>query len=155
MQVTTDPYLRTWLAAEGYLPLTRKLTAFLNLQTGINFDYSRHAMNEFVVGGMTKLYRNQVIFAGLQEGTIYTPAMATIQGGLRTNLFTGAYLSARANVLFNNFISRSDFFNYEDIYSGYALTFSYNFALGPLDLSLMYCDQTKKIQSYINLGIPF
>jgi len=155
LQVATDPYLRTWLAAEGYLPVTGKLTAFLNLQTGINFNYSRHAMNEFVVGGMTKLYRNQVTFAGLQEGTIYTPAMATIQGGLRTNLFTGAYLSARANVLFNNIINKSDFFDYEDFYSGYALTFSYNFALGPLDLSLMYCDQTKKIQSYINLGIPF
>jgi NTE family protein len=153
--VDTDPYWRTWFNAEGYLPVSPKLTAFLQLQTGINFNYSGHAMNEFVVGGMTKLYRNQVTFAGLQEGTVYTPAMASIQGGLRTTLFTGAFLSARANVLFNNIISKSDFFDYEDIYSGYALTFTYNFALGPLDLSLMYCDQTKKIQSYINLGIPF
>ena len=155
LKVSTTPYLRTWLAAEGYLPLTGKLTAFLNLQTGINFNYTRNVMNEFAVGGMTKLFRNQVTFAGLQEATVYTPAMATIQGGLRTNLFTGAYLTGRANILFNNFISKSDFFQYEDIYTGYALTFTYNFALGPLDLSLMYCDQTKKIQSYINLGIPF
>ncbi|MGZ8550110.1 MAG: hypothetical protein ACXWV2_05590, partial [Chitinophagaceae bacterium] len=53
------------------------------------------------------------------------------------------------------FVSKSAFYSYEDVYTGYALTFSYNFALGPLDLSLMYCDQTRKIQSYINLGIPF
>ena len=33
--------------------------------------------------------------------------------------------------------------------------FSYNFALGPLDLSMMYSDQTKKVQTYVNLGIPF
>jgi len=155
LKISTTPYLRTWLTAEGYLPLSRKLTAFLNLQTGINFNYSRNVMNEFAVGGMTKLFRNQVTFAGLQEATVYTPAMATVQGGLRTNLFTGSYLTGRANILFNNFISRSDFFEYEDIYTGYALTFTYNFALGPLDLSLMYCDQTKKLQSYINLGIPF
>ncbi len=155
LKVSTAPYLRTWLAVEGYLPLTRKLTAFLNLQSGINFNYTRNVMNEFTVGGMTKLFRNQITFAGLQEGTIYTPAMAAVQGGLRTNLFTGAYLTGRANILFNNFISKSDFFQYEDIYTGYALTFTYNFALGPLDLSLMYCDQTKKIQSYINLGVPF
>jgi NTE family protein len=155
LKVDTDPYFRTWLAAEGYLPLSGKLTAFLNLQTGINFNYSRHALNEFVIGGLTKLYRNQVTFAGLQEGTIYTPAMATVQAGLRTFLFSGAYLTGRANVLFNNFISHSDFFSYEDFYTGYGLTFTYNFALGPLDLSLMYCDQTKKVQSYINLGIPF
>lgn len=155
LQVSTDPYLRAWFAAEGYLPLSAKLTAFINTQAGINFNYSRNVMNEFTVGGMSKIFRNQVTFAGLQEGTIYSPAMATIQGGLRTFLFTGAYLTGRANVLFNNFISRSDFFKYEDIYTGYGLTFTYNFALGPLDLSLMYCDQTKKLQSYINLGIPF
>ncbi len=155
LKVATSPYLRTWVWAEGYLPISRRLTTFLNLQSGINFNYSRQVMNEFVVGGMTKLFRNQITFAGLQEGTVYTPAMATVQGGLRTLLFTGAYLTGRANILFNNFISRSEFFKGEDIYTGYALTFTYNFALGPLDLSLMYSDQTKKIQSYINLGIPF
>lgn len=155
LTVATSPYLRTWLSAEGYLPISKKLTTFLHLQTGINFDYSRNVLNEFAVGGMTKLFRNQVTFTGFAEGTVYTPAMAAIQGGLRTFLFTGAYLTARANVMFNNFISTSNFIVNEDFYSGYGLTFSYNFALGPLDLSLMYSDQAKKIQSYINLGIPF
>ncbi len=155
LKIFEKPYLRTTLNAEAYLPLSRKVTAFLNMQGGINFNYSRNLMNEFIVGGMTKLFRNQITFAGLQEGAIYSPAMATVQGGLRMPLFTGAYLTGRANILFNNFISKSDFFSYEDFYSGYALTFSYNFALGPLELSVMYCDQTKKVQSYINLGIPF
>jgi NTE family protein len=81
--------------------------------------------------------------------------MAMVQGGIRAPLFNGAWLTGRANVLFNNFITRNAFFNYEDFYSGYAITFSYNFALGPLDLSVMYCDQTRKVQTYINLGIPF
>jgi NTE family protein len=155
LKVATSPYLRTWLTTESYFPLSRKLTAFLNMQGGINFNYSRNLMNEFIVGGMTKLFRNQVTFAGLQEGALYSPAMATLQGGIRAPLFTGAYLTGRANVLFNNFISKSVFFNYADFYSGYAITFSYNFALGPLDMSVMYCDQTKKVQTYINLGIPF
>ena len=155
LRTSGHPYWRTSFSAEGYLPLNHRFTAFANMQTGINFNYSRNIMNEFVIGGLTKIVRNQVLFAGLQEAVIYSPAVATFQGGLRTSLFTGAYLTGRANVLFNNFISRSDFFKYEDLYTGYALTFSYNFALGPLDVSVMYCDQTKKIQSYINLGIPF
>ena len=155
LHISTEPYLRTTITAEAYAPMGGKWTAFLNLQGGINFNYSKNVMNEFIVGGMTKLYRNQVLFAGLQEGTIYTPSTATIQGGVRMPLFNGSYLTGRANILFNNFISESHFFSYEDFYSGYALTFSYNFALGPLDLSLMYCDQTKKLQTYINLGIPF
>ena len=155
LKVATNSYLRSWLTAESYFPIGHKLTGFLNMQAGANFNYSRNLMNEFIVGGMTKLFRNQVTFAGLQEGAIYSPALATVQGGFRAPLFTGAYLVARANVLFNNFISRSVFFNYADFYSGYAVTFSYNFALGPLDMSVMYCDQTRKVQTYINLGIPF
>ena len=155
LPISTDPYLLTTLSAEAYVPIGGKWTAFLNLQGGINFNYTKNVMNEFIVGGMTKIFRNQILFAGLQEGAIYTPAMATVQGGLRMPLFNGSYLTGRANVLFNNFISKSEFFTYEDFYSGYALTFSYNFALGPLDLSVMYCDQTRKVQTYINLGIPF
>jgi len=154
-RINTQPYWRAFINAEGYLPVNRKVTTFLNLQAGANFNYSRNVMNEFIVGGMTRLFRNQVTFAGMQEGALYSPAMLTLQGGVRGQLFAGAYLTGRANVLFNNFISQSDFFKYADFYSGYGLTFSYNFALGPLDLSVMYCDQTKRVQTYINLGIPF
>lgn len=155
LQLSTSPYWRGWLDAEGYLPLSNGLTAFMSLQAGANFNYDNHLMNEFLVGGMTRLFRNQLMFAGLQEGTLYTPAAAVVQGGLRTYLFQGAYLTGRANLMLNNIISKSDYFSYEDFYSGYALSFTYNFALGPLDLSVMYCDQTRKLQSYINLGIPF
>jgi NTE family protein len=153
--VSRDPYLRTFLNVEGYVPLTRKSTLFMTFQGGINFKYKGKVMNEFIVGGMSKLFRNQITFAGLQEGSVYSPSMAAMQAGWRRYLATGMYLTARANIMFNNFISQSDFFSYRDFYSGYALTFSYNFALGPLDLSVMYSDQTRRVQTYINLGIPF
>ena len=112
-------------------------------------------MNEFSIGGLTSLYRNQVVFAGLQEGSLYTPAMAAFQGAYRYELFNNTYLTARANVLFNNFISKSAFFQNPNVLSGYALTFGYNFALGPLEFSLMYSDQSKNLSSYVNIGIPF
>ncbi len=81
--------------------------------------------------------------------------MATFQGAFRYELFLNTYITGRANILFNNFVSKSAFFQNPDILSGYALTFGYNFALGPLEFSLMYCDQSKKIGSYVNIGIPF
>jgi NTE family protein len=112
-------------------------------------------MNEFIVGGITRLFHNQIPFAGLQEGSVYSPSVLVAQGGFRQQLFTNTYVTGRANILLNNLVNRSKFFDYQDFYSGYALTFSYNFALGPLDISAMYCDQTRKVQSYINLGIPF
>lgn len=155
IQVSKNAFNYTTLSAEGYLPFGPRLVGFLHAQSGINFNYDRQIMNEFVVGGMVRLFRRQVLFAGLQEGSIYTPAYASLQSGLRYTLYPNVYITGRANVLVNNFISRSSFFNGRDIYTGYALTFSYNFALGPLDLSLMYSDQTGKVQTFINLGIPF
>jgi len=155
LSISTNSYFKTWLAAEGYLSFNSTTTLLVQSQCGINFNYSGNIMNEYVIGGMNRLFRNQVTFAGIQEGTIYSPAMLTGLIGLRQQIFFNTYLTGRANVLFNNFISKSKFFNYLDFYSGYALTFSYNFALGPLDLSIMYSDQTQKVQGYINLGIPF
>jgi NTE family protein len=155
IKISTHPYFRTTLNVESYIPFGKRTTLLLNGQGGINFNYTRNVMNEFAIGGLTKVYRNQVLFAGLQEGTLYSPAMAMLQGGLRVQLFSNTYVTGKANILFNNFISKSEFFQTPDFLSGYALTFSYNFALGPLEISAMYCDQTNKVQSYINLGIPF
>jgi NTE family protein len=155
IKIATNPYFRTTLNADGYIPLGKRTTFLLGGQGGINFNYTNNAMNEFIVGGLTKVFHNQVTFAGLQEGTLYTPAFATVNGGVRVQVLPNTYVTGRANVLFTNFISKSDFFKNPNFFSGYAVTFAYNFALGPLEISAMYCDQTKKVQSYINLGIPF
>lgn len=112
-------------------------------------------MNEFVIGGMTNLFHNQVPFAGLREGAFYSPSVAVLQAGLRYQLVSNTFLTARVNTLFNNFISRSSFFNNPDFLSGYSLTFTYNFALGPIELTMMYCDQSKRVLGYVNIGIPF
>ena len=81
--------------------------------------------------------------------------MASLQGAYRFELFTNTFLIGRANVLVNNFISKNVFFQNPNVLSGYSVTFGYNFALGPLEFSLMYCDQSKKLASYVNIGIPF
>ncbi|MBC8033067.1 MAG: patatin-like phospholipase family protein [Chitinophagaceae bacterium] len=153
--VSEEPYRRTWLNVEGYTSLSKRTTLLMNLQTGVNFGYSNNVMNEFVVGGLTRMFRNQVLFSGLVEGTVYTPAVMALQGGVRYQMFPSTYITGRSNILFNNFISKSDLYKNPDFMSGYSLTFSYNFALGPLEISAMYSDQTRKVQSYINLGIPF
>lgn len=153
--ISTSAYARGSLLLDAYTSLSKRTTLLMNLQTGVNFNYSNNVMNEFVVGGLTKTFRNQLTFAGLEEGSLYTPAVMAFQGGLRYLIFNNSYITGRANVLFNNYISKSAYFTNPDFMSGYSLSFAYNFALGPLEISAMYCDQTGKVQSYINLGIPF
>ncbi len=150
-----DPYARVVLNAEQYIPLSRRTNLQLELQSGVDFNYTNNVMNEFVVGGLTKTFRNQVTFAGLQEASIYAPSVFAYGMGVRYEMFNNTYISGKANILLTNFISKSNFFNNANFFSGYALTFAYNFALGPLEISAMYSDQSKQFGTYINLGIPF
>lgn len=153
--ISSNSYPRVTANLESYIPFSRRTTMLFNVQGGTNFGYDKNVLNEFIVGGLTKTFRNQITFAGLQEGSIYSPSLMAVQGGARVMMFSNTFITARANVLFNNIFTKSDYFNYPDFFSGYSLTFAYNFALGPLEISAMYCDQTKRVQSYINLGIPF
>jgi NTE family protein len=86
---------------------------------------------------------------------VYSPGLAAFQAGIRYELFPNTFIIGRSNILINNLISKSPFFNNPDIMTGHALTFAYRFALGPLEFSLMYSDQSKKVSSYVNIGIPF
>jgi NTE family protein len=153
--IAAGRYQRTMLFVENYIPLSRRTVLMMQGQAGINFNYERHIMNEFVIGGLTSQFRNQVLFAGYKEGTFYSPSVASVQLGVRYELFNNTYLIGRGNAVVNNFVAKSSFYQTPGFLSGYALTFAYNFALGPLELSAMYSDQSKKVRTYVNIGIPF
>ncbi len=151
----SNAYPRVSFHFESYTPLSGKSTLMFQLQSGINFQQGS-VMNEFSIGGLTYTFHNQITFAGLREGSFYSPSTAEIQAGFRYNFYGNLYLTGRANVMFNNFIKNNPkFYNTPDFLSGYALTFTYNFVLGPLELSAMYCDQWKRVMGYVNIGIPF
>jgi NTE family protein len=149
-------YQRVLFSLDRYTPLARRYTLLTRVQAGMNFNYLRNIMNEFSIGGLTSNFHNQVTFAGLREGTFYSSSLAALLVGLRYQLFSNTFITGRANILFNNFITDNEtFFTTPDFLSGYALTFTYNFALGPLEVSAMYSDQSKRVLGYVNIGIPF
>ena len=150
-----QPYQRLLFDYDQYIPLSGRYTLQTHLQGGLNLNYNRNVMNEFSIGGLTEQFHNQVAFAGLREGTFYSSSIAEGMIALRYQLFDNVLITGKANVLFNNFITKSAFFNTPDFLSGYALTFTYMFALGPLELSAMYSDQSRRVLGYVNIGIPF
>ena len=149
------PYQRLLVNFDQYISLSDRYTLQTHLQGGLNLHYKDNIMNEFSIGGLTDQFHNQVVFAGLREGTFYSSSMAEAMVALRYQLFSNVLVTGKANVLFNNFITKSSFFVTPDFLSGYALTFTYMFALGPLELSAMYCDQSRSVLGYVNIGIPF
>jgi NTE family protein len=151
----SSPFPRINFHFESYTPLSNKSTLLFLLQSGINFQKG-DIMNEFSIGGLTRSFHNQITFAGLREGSFYTSSTASIEAGFRYNMYGNLYLTGQANVMFNNFINTNiRYYNTPNFLSGYVLTFTYNFMLGPLELSAMYSDQWKRVMGYVNIGIPF
>lgn len=155
LEISYGNYQRVVIDAEAYVPVTGKLTFYSLLQTGINFDYKQNLVNNFQIGGLTKTVRNQVVFAGLDETTISTPSVAALMVGLNFRLSKNTYLMAKTNALVNNFISRERKLHFDNWLTGHAITFAYNTLIGPLEFSLGYCDQSAKLSTYVNFGIPF
>jgi NTE family protein len=147
------PYIK--LNSERYVPLSRRSTFFTQIQGGINLKGRNNIINSFTVGGLTNVYRNQITFAGLNEGTVLTNSIAAMQMGFRYQLYNNTFLTGKINGAFYDFIDKDFKPGMSKFLSGYSLSFGYNFILGPLEISAMYCDQSKTISPYINLGIPF
>ncbi|RXK86173.1 patatin-like phospholipase family protein [Filimonas effusa] len=151
-----DNFLRTSLSASNYTPISRKITLMQQVQAGINFNDHQGFLNGYYIGGLSgNELRNQITFAGVEEGSLYTSSAAALQIGVRYQMYSSIFLTGRANLLYHDFINTNSKYQLSGYLTGYALTFGYNFLMGPLEISAMYCDQSRKLRPYINLGIAF
>ena len=138
-----------------YTPINIRFTMFTEMQAGINLTDKPNVLNNFQVGGINGNFRNQIRFAGLPEASVNSSAVAALQFGLRYSIINNAYIIGRANSLFKDFATTKISTSAGTWLTGYALTFAYKTPIGPLELSAMYSDQSKRIQSYVLFGIPF
>ena len=138
-----------------YIPIQSHFTFLSEIQAGINFSDKGNVLNNFSIGGINGSFRNQVRFAGLQEATVNAATVAALQLGLRYTLFNNIYIIGRVNGLVKDFATEKNATSNKSLLSGYALTFAYKSPIGPLELSAMYSDQSKQLQSYVTFGIAF
>ncbi len=150
-----DNYSRLYLDGVFYIPLKSQLTFFSEFQAGINFTNKPNVFNNFIIGGISGNFRNQIRFAGLQEATVNAATVTTLQLGMRYLIYNNIYIIGRINGLIKDFATKKNATSNKNFLSGYAITFAYKSPIGPLELSGMYCDQSKQIQSYVTFGIPF
>ena len=148
-------FIRTKLNYEHYIPLSKRYTFFTQMQAGINFNQKESVLNDYFIGGLNNTFRNQITFAGLNEATLYSSSVATLQLGLRYQMYSNLFLIGKINGAYHDFVGSNKNLNNASFLSGYSISLGYNFVLGPLEITAMYCDQSKKVLPYINLGIPF
>jgi len=149
-------YLQFQGKLQHYLSLSNRACLATRLQLNLNYAEKNVFMNAWSLGGLTEFMRNQVTFSGLQENEVTANSLAVLEAGYRRQLTTNFYLSGTANAALYSFaeylkpISAADNF-----LSGYAVSLCYDSPIGPLEVSAMYCDQSKRWNSYVNIGYHF
>ncbi len=150
-----DNFSRFVFDGSLFTSFNSRFTFFSEMQAGVNFTNTPNVLNNYLIGGINGSFRNQVRFAGLQEATVNSSSVVSVQVGLRYSLANNIYIIGRTNGLLKDFVTRNNSTSGTTVLSGYALTFAYKTPIGPLELSAMYCDQSKNLQSYVLIGIPF
>ena len=148
-------YPRLVLDASVFSSFSSRFTFFSEFQAGINFTNTSNMVNNFQIGGINGSFRNQIRFAGLSEATANTSGVAALGVGLRYSPANNVYILGRVNGLAKDFATTRGSTSAYTFLTGYALTFAYKTPIGPLELSAMYSDQSRKLQSYVLFGIPF
>jgi NTE family protein len=153
--VEYNPYSRISTTIQQFIPAGKKGTIEALFQAGFNFNYSQFFLNDFYAGGLLRQFRNQVTFAGYPEGTVTSGSLAALQAAYRHELYSSLYLTLRANGMFYNIISNSNLNVETTFLSGYSLSIAYLTTIGPIEFSVMYGDQSKRLVTYVNIGLPF
>lgn len=150
---TFNPYQRAMLQMKYYFPLGRANAIQIHASGGANFNYSQGPLNAFLVGGLNNVIRNQLPMVGLREAEITTSSVAMLQLGYQHEIFRNTFVIPRAGAALYDIIgSVSSKYKYM---TGYGMTLGYSSFIGPIDGSLMYCDQDGRLRMYVNIGFNF
>ena len=150
-----DNYSRISLLAKRVAPISKKWVGLLDVQSGINFGPNPSYLNNFTVGGMNDVVRNQVTFAGLREGRLITESVISAKAGLRWNVIADAYLTLNCNTMYYDFIEKSHMNTTPSWITGAGITLGYNLPIGPFEYTVMYAGKGAGWSTYLNFGFPF
>jgi NTE family protein len=149
-----DAYFKLYFDGSHLYEINPRL-AFKQRITGglIPQNNNTYIANQFLVGGVNELIRNQIPFMGLDESELKTESTVVLQLALQYNIFKKSFLTATVNGagISNDYVNQTS----DDYISGYGLTFGYDSPIGPIELTGMYCDQDGMVRTNIRLGYIF
>jgi NTE family protein len=152
-----DNYVRLFVRADHFAPLSTKFVFSQNVTLAYDITNNPYVANNFLVGGISQVIRNQVPFAGLSESEVITSSILSAQLGMQYLLAKSIYLTGRFNAALYDFhgVSINKLTATDNLLTGYGLTLGYASAIGPIEITAMYCDQDGKVRYNINLGYRF
>jgi NTE family protein len=137
------------------IPIQRKHFLTLQGEADANINASQFVFQDFVVGGLQPVIRNQVVFAGLSDAAMRTNSLAKASVNWRYQFAGSFYTGVTANIMYHSFLKEQFYRPASKFLSGAALTFGVDTPIGPLELSFMYSDNSGILKNYVNIGFRF
>ena len=150
-------YYRFMVNFTKFNPLSKKLVVFYNLQTSFAIHSQGFIVDNFYMGGIQQLFRQQVAFAGLNEQQINSTSVASGQLGMQFNFAGSLFLMGRANTGIYNFSTLTKVWDPDTVKSinGFSLGLGYNLGFLPMELTAMYSPEIGKVYSHVKIGFVF
>ena len=155
MTLAEHNYLQFRFKGSFYKKLSPLFTMSSHIEAGHTPIQQGDLFNSFYIGGIKNMYRNQMPFPGLLDFNTTANSALGVVVDLRTNLTNSIFLTGEVGVMSTQFIDPYTNLKSTDLFTGSTITISYNSILGPLEFSLLYSEETKKVNTYVNFGFSF
>lgn len=152
-----DPLLRFDFGINTYNPLNKKLSIIHKLQGGVLFDDNNFHLDNFLIGGSQKLYLRQKPFVGYMDGQITATSFLSYLIGAQYKLMGELYVQGKCNIGLYNFLTANSMeIEVEDRFiSGFSSVIAYNISMLPIEFSVNYSPEIRKLYSHIRIGFIF
>jgi NTE family protein len=152
-----DDYYKFFVNYTQFHPLDKKWTLFYTLQSGVCLHSQGFIVDNFYMGGIQQLFRQQIVFAGLNEQQINSTSTASGMLGMQYNFKGNLFLMGRANTGIYNFSTETKAWDSDTVKSinGFSLGLGYNLGFLPMELTAMYSPEIGKVYSHVKIGFVF
>ena len=152
-----DALFKFQLNHAGFHPVSKKVSVLEYVNIGYAENGTGIIFDEFVLGGIQSLVKMQLPFAGLNDGQLPSPAIASLGIGAQYNLFNEMYALVRINAACYNFENpfQPEPFKNASYISGAALSLAYYLSALPLEFSMMYSPDIDRVYSHVSIGFVF
>ncbi len=155
-----QPYFQLKVFGKIYSPISKKLTLITGTHIGLTGGVThRTVFNDFAVGGIMPLYRNNIAFMGFFDYEIFQPNAIVVSESLQWEMFKNIYLIGAFNagsfqVKLDDYINKFQTKDYA-IFGG-SLSLGFNTFLGPVHITAMKGSRfAQDVRLYLNIGYNF
>lgn len=146
-------YQRAMLQAKYHIPFGFRGALQIQAGGGVNFNHRQGPINAFQIGGLNNVFRNQLPFVGILEGEVSTSSAATLQLAYQYEVARNIFTTPRIGAAVYDFMGDVDQ-KYKYL-SGYGISTGYSTFMGPIEGTMMYCNQDGRLRFYVNIGFNF